>query len=246
MTWVGRRLSPAVLVFALVACSGPNHETLPRAAVPGIAPQPASEQAVDLTNNLVATARSAVLSIHDSPGGRASEELTNPTPDGGPRVLRVVRDAGQWLEVSLAGRPNGRTGWVSAGDVNLAVSSWHLVVELGRHRLSLFQGPVLLGTYPVGVGAAVTPTPTGTYYLTDLLRPPKPDGAYGPYAFGLSAYSTVLTSFGGGPGQIGLHGTDDPTSVGRTVSHGCLRITNALITQLAYELPLGTPVVITR
>lgn len=245
MTWVGRALSPGVLLLGLVACSGPSHGAPPRTAVAVAAPHPAAGQ-TDLTNNLVATARSAVLAIHDSPDGRAREVLTNPTPEGGPRVLRVVTDAGQWLKVSLAGRPNGRTAWVSAGDVNLAVSSWHLVVHLARHRLSVFQGPVLLGTYPVGIGAAVTPTPTGTYYLTDLLSPPAPGGAYGPYAFGLSAYSTVLTSFGGGPGQIGLHGTDDPGSVGRTVSHGCLRVTNALITQLAHELPLGTPVVITR
>jgi len=56
----------------------------------------------------------------------------------------------------------------------------------------------------------------------------------------------VLYSFGGGPGQIGIHGTNDPSSVGRSVSHGCIRLSNAAITRLAQELPLGTPVTITR
>jgi lipoprotein-anchoring transpeptidase ErfK/SrfK len=69
-------------------------------------------------------------------------------------------------------------------------------------------------------------------------------GAYGPYAFGLSAHSNVLYSFGGGPGQIGLHGTNNPASLGTNASHGCIRISNAGITKLARLLPLGTPVTI--
>jgi lipoprotein-anchoring transpeptidase ErfK/SrfK len=62
----------------------------------------------------------------------------------------------------------------------------------------------------------------------------------------LSAYSDVLYSFGGGPGQIGLHGTNEPSALGTNVSHGCIRISNVAITQLARILPLGTPVQIIR
>ncbi|HVB05988.1 MAG TPA: L,D-transpeptidase, partial [Acidimicrobiales bacterium] len=61
------------------------------------------------------------------------------------------------------------------------------------------------------------------------MKQPDPAGTYDPYAFGLSAFSDVLSSFGGGPGEIGLHGTDQPTSVGADVSHGCLRVSNATI-----------------
>jgi lipoprotein-anchoring transpeptidase ErfK/SrfK len=99
---------------------------------------------------------------------------------------------------------------------------------------------------PIGVGRAVTPTPTGRYYLTDLLRPPDPRGFYGPYAFGTSAHSRVLTSFAGGDGQVGLHGTNLPGALGHDVSHGCIRVTNDVITRLARTLPLGTPIVIAR
>ena len=93
-----------------------------------------------------------------------------------------------------------------------------------------------------GVGRSVVPTPAGTYYLAELLAQPNPNGIYGPYAFGLSAFSNVLYSFGGGPGEIGIHGTNNPASLGTNASHGCIRISNAGITKLARILPLGTPV----
>ncbi|HVB07135.1 MAG TPA: L,D-transpeptidase [Acidimicrobiales bacterium] len=43
---------------------------------------------------------------------------------------------------------------------------------------------------------------------------------------------------------MGLHGTNDPSSVGGNVSHGCLRVSNSTIVRLAGTLPLGTPVII--
>jgi lipoprotein-anchoring transpeptidase ErfK/SrfK len=92
----------------------------------------------------------------------------------------------------------------------------------------------------------VTPTPTGRYYLTDLLAPRNPAGFYGPYAFGLSAHSPVYTAFAGGDGQVGIHGTDQPELLGRDVSHGCLRVANDVIRRLAKLVPLGTPVLISR
>ncbi|MEN0101818.1 MAG: L,D-transpeptidase, partial [Curtobacterium sp.] len=73
----------------------------------------------------------------------------------------------------------------------------------------------------------------------ELLAPTN-DG-YGPYAYGTTAFSDVLNSFGGGPGQIGLHGTNDSSSIGSGASHGCVRMHNADITALAKLLPLGTP-----
>ena len=68
-----------------------------------------------------------------------------------------------------------------------------------------------------GVGRSIfTSTPTGRYYLVELLEQANPNGVYGPYAFGTSAYSNALYSFGGGPGQIGLHGQSNPASSAQT------------------------------
>jgi lipoprotein-anchoring transpeptidase ErfK/SrfK len=55
----------------------------------------------------------------------------------------------------------------------------------------------------------------------------------------------VLRHFAGGPGQLGLHGTNDPSSIGHSVTHGCIRVPNRVITDLARRLPLGTPLVVT-
>ena len=88
------------------------------------------------------------------------------------------------------------------------------------------------------------PTPGGIYYLKELLQPPSPNGPYGTYAYGLSGFSNVLESFNGGPGVIGIHGTNDPSAIGTDVSSGCIRLNNAVIERLVNDigLPLGTPV----
>lgn len=82
--------------------------------------------------------------------------------------------------------------------------------------------------------------PTGDYFITELLQPTN--SGYGPCALGISAFSDVLNDFGGGVGQIGLHGTEDSDSIGQAVSHGSVRLRNEDITYLAGILPLGTPV----
>jgi lipoprotein-anchoring transpeptidase ErfK/SrfK len=94
------------------------------------------------------------------------------------------------------------------------------------------------------VGDRATPTPTGRFYIVELIRTDDPRGAYGPYAYGLSAHSPVLARFAGGDGRVGLHGTNQPGLLGRDVSHGCIRVRNGAISLLARHLPLGTPVVV--
>jgi lipoprotein-anchoring transpeptidase ErfK/SrfK len=102
-----------------------------------------------------------------------------------------------------------------------------------------------LSTTEIAIGAPDTPTPTGSFYVTDLLDNENDNGAYGPFALGLSAHSDTLSEFAGGDGQIGMHGTNEPWSIGQSVSHGCVRVPNDVITQLATSLSLGTPVTIT-
>ncbi|MDQ3573466.1 MAG: L,D-transpeptidase [Actinomycetota bacterium] len=116
------------------------------------------------------------------------------------------------------------------------------MVELGAHRITVHQGADVILRERIGVGTTQAPTPRGLYYIKELLRPPDPTGPYGPYAYGLSGFSNVFTSFAGGEGVIGIHGTNDPSSLGSDVSHGCIRMSNKGITELANVLPLGVPV----
>lgn len=172
--------------------------------------------------------------------------LANPTESGAPLVFMVDgRDTdGPWLKVNLPVRPNGSKGFVRSDDVTLQTTDYRVKVELGAHRLTVTRGEEVVVDTPIGVGRAETPTPGGVYYLKELLQPPNPDGAYGPYAYGLSGFSNnpELANFNGGDGIIGIHGTDEPDKIGTDVSHGCIRIRNEVITEMAGYLPLGTPV----
>jgi lipoprotein-anchoring transpeptidase ErfK/SrfK len=168
--------------------------------------------------------------------------LSRRTSHGGPLVLLVKERRPGWEKVYLPVRPNGSTGWVRDRQVALARNPYRIRVSLGDHTITVWNGAKIIRHEPAGVGRSIVPTPAGTYFLTELMAQPNPWGAYGPYAFGTSAFSNVLYSFGGGPGQIGLHGTNNPASLGTNASHGCIRISNAGITRLARILPLGTPV----
>jgi lipoprotein-anchoring transpeptidase ErfK/SrfK len=97
----------------------------------------------------------------------------------------------------------------------------------------------------VGIGKPATPTPHGRFYVMEKLRMVPDTGPYGTYAFGLSAYSNVLTTFGTGEAQIALHGTNEPWTVGQDTSNGCLHLNDSVANWLARTLPLGTPVQIT-
>ena len=172
--------------------------------------------------------------------------LRNPNSSGAPLVFLIVgARPGAW-KVLVPARPNGATGWVRNADVDVQVDSYSLRASLHRHVLSVFRGDVRVRDYPIGVGRPSAPTPTGTFFLTELLQATQPNGPYGPYAYGTSAFSDVYSEFEGGPGQIGMHGTNEPSSIGRNVSHGCIRLHVHDIVALAHEIPAGTPITIVR
>jgi lipoprotein-anchoring transpeptidase ErfK/SrfK len=135
-------------------------------------------------------------------------------------------------------------GWVRRADVRLMLTRLRIVVRLRAHRLELRDGGRTVLRARIAVGRAVSPTPHGHAFVTDIVRPPDPHGFYGPYALGLSAHSRVYTTFEGGDGQVGIHGTNRPGAIGSDVSHGCIRVGNRTVTRLARRVPLGTPVLI--
>jgi lipoprotein-anchoring transpeptidase ErfK/SrfK len=239
----GRRLLAVVAaVLALSGCAVGRDTAVAAAAAPPapVSPPPVGDQGHDPAV-LIAALRTAT-DVRARPGGPFVRRLGLRTDEGSVQRLLVVDDRTDWLQVLLPGRPLGQTGWLPAGSVDLTATDYRLRISLSAHTVTLLRSLLPVHTWSAAVGAAGTPTPTGLFYVTDLLRPPSPAGPYGPYAFGLSAYSRVLTSFGRGRGQIGLHGTDQPEMLGRSVSHGCVRVSNAVIRELASELPLGTPV----
>ena len=230
-------------ILALVAagCGSSNRAAAPTATPVKAAPARATTARAG--ESIVATALAGSVGVYRSPGARTPFlRLANPIPSGEPLVFLVRARRAGWEQVYLPVRPDGATGWVNDRDVSLAYNPYSLEVSLRRHELVLRKRAQVLARIPAAVGRSVLPTPTGRYFIVELLKQPDPTGPYGPYAFGLSAFSKVLYSFGGGPGQIGIHGTNEPASIGRNQSHGCIRISNGAIARLAAELPLGTPV----
>lgn len=197
--------------------------------------------------SIVATAVGPKVTVYDQPSANGTPKVTldNPNENGAPLVFLVVSEQSGWFNVNLPIRPNGSTGWVKASDVTTALNPYKVVVQLSAHKLKLIQdGSKVVYEFPIGVGTQDTPTPGGVFYIKELLQPPDPNGAYGPYAYGLSGFSEKeeLANFNGGSGVIGIHGTNQPEAVGTDVSHGCIRLRNDDILKLVQVLPLGTPV----
>jgi lipoprotein-anchoring transpeptidase ErfK/SrfK len=160
-------------------------------------------------------------------------------------VLPVLsRAAGGWLRVRLPGRPNGRTGWISVHATSLSVTPWHLVVDRSRRRVVVFRSGHAVKAFSAVVGKPSTPTPRGEFFVEEAVRL-SPGDVGAPFALALSARSTVLQEFDGGPGQVALHGLENVGGTpGTAVSHGCVRLDTAAMNWLVGRIGAGTPVTI--
>jgi lipoprotein-anchoring transpeptidase ErfK/SrfK len=231
---------------------GSGHEVAAAPSFSGAgAPGPTTPQTVTqspaVTPTLIATL-SADTPYSSQPGGPAVGTLPANNPFGAPDVVALTGqpDSSGWAQVELPIRPNGSLGYIqtTSPSVSLTETTYSVKVSLESNTVTVMDGNNVVMTVPAATGAPRTPTPTGHTYLWELIRPDNPSGAYGPYIFGLAEFSEAYSVFNGGDAQIGIHGQDEPWSVGHPVSHGCVRVDNGVITQLAGLLPLGTPVTI--
>ena len=161
------------------------------------------------------------------------------------RIRGVVRDdCGMlWYYASLPIRPNGVAGFVPAATCGSTCVHTRITIDLSKRELVLYRDgePVLRSA--VAIGAPGTPTPTGRYYVNQRLIASDPGGPWGPGALGISAFSDVLQEWIQG-GPIAIHGTNDPSSIGRAASHGCVRLPNDVLMKVFNTADAGTPVII--
>ena len=244
-------LAALVVVLACAAPAGAQVDVAP------IGPDPMIElvepgATVTLSNETTITRWAHAAEIH--PVRVAANEsapvitrLRDQTEDKLPEVYlvlegRVDGDGMQWLHIRLPMKPNGRTGWVPADMLGpLYVVRTQLAISRSSRKAVLRKNGRIIWQAPVGVGKPGTPTPTGNFWIRELLR--GGNGAYGPWAFGTSAYSNIR-EWRGAP-VVGIHGTNQPGLVPGAPSHGCVRVRNNKISQLARLMPIGTPVKIT-
>jgi lipoprotein-anchoring transpeptidase ErfK/SrfK len=108
--------------------------------------------------------------------------------------------------------------------------AYSIVVSLAKRQLYLLEDNKVIKGYPVGIGKILTGTPTGTFRIIN--KAPNPGGPYGVLWMGLSKP------------HYGIHGTNDPGSIGKQVSKGCIRMYNTDVLELSRKVPIGTIVTI--
>lgn len=116
-----------------------------------------------------------------------------------------------------------------------------IVVSIADRKLAVMEAGYVVKIFPTAVGAPVSPSPTGsyeivnrvtepTYYGFGKVIPPGKSNPVGTRWIGLSAKG------------YGIHGTNDPASIGRNVSHGCIRLRNNEIEELFEMVSVGDTV----
>jgi lipoprotein-anchoring transpeptidase ErfK/SrfK len=116
-----------------------------------------------------------------------------------------------------------------------------ILVSIPDRKLAVLEQGKVIRTFPVSVGASVSPSPTGdfrivhrlanpTYYHPGVVIPPGSDNPIGPRWIGLNKSG------------YGIHGTNRPESIGHAASHGCIRLRNRDIKQLFEMVRVGDAV----
>ena len=126
-----------------------------------------------------------------------------------------------------------------------------IIVDRSHFKLKLYKRLKLSKTYGVAVGQAGLETPAGLYAVQDKQVNPAwnvPDSAW--------AGDLAGTTVPPGPGNplvarwlglaagVGIHGTNEPGSIGSAASHGCIRMIPEQVIDLYDRVPVGTPVYI--
>lgn len=130
----------------------------------------------------------------------------------------------------------------------------HLIVaHKGAKQLYLFNSRnQMIGSFPATIGSSDTPSPTGTYKVTGVA--PNPWYSYSPSNF-VQGKNTKPLSLPPGPNgpvgniwiglskkSFGIHGTPNPSTISKTASHGCIRLTNWDANDLGKKVKSGVTV----
>ena len=228
-----RRPAPAVHAAAAPA---------PSTTTPTASPTTTSTAPAVPATTVLATL-SGPTQAYASPGGAPSVLLPAQWLDS-PSVLPVVATAGDWLDVRIAQRPNGQTGWIERSQATLSATPYAIVIDLSTEHLELFRDGEQVLDAPAGIGTATDPTPTGQFFLALFAEAPSPD--YGPFVMVTSAHSDTITDWDeSGDAIIAIHGPlGADAAIGTTgaaISHGCVRLHDSDLMVLR-AVPDGSPI----
>jgi lipoprotein-anchoring transpeptidase ErfK/SrfK len=157
-------------------------------------------------------------------------------------VRRVSSDGRYGLvDVPYAAEP--AAGWIRLRGLERSWTRVSVVADLSAHHIVVRRGGRVLFRAPAATGAPASPTPTGRYAVTDRVAFPG-GGVLGTFAFGISGIQPNLPAGWTGGDQLAIHGTNAPSTIGRSASAGCLRVSERILDRLRPLLRLGTPVIV--
>lgn len=236
----------AVAVVLVGASSGPSSADpeLPPSPRSALAPKnvPLGPRPATLWAPVVAAAAARV-----GPGTPAvAAWVPARTPEGTTNIVLVLGETERrgrklWVRVRAAGSPDDVRGWMPRTALGgYTPVRTRLVVSRDQRTATLLRDGRRLFQTAVGIGAPTTPTPSGDFYVRNLLHKYR-SPFYGPVAFGTSARSAAVRDWPAG-GFVGIHGTNRPDLIPGEISAGCIRMTNRDILRLARLMRVGTPV----
>jgi len=169
----------------------------------------------------------------------------------GPKNVRQGRDKPKQA-AKTSGAPKDNSPEASGGPLPKAMK---VEVDKKRRELrALAEDGSLVAVYPASIGSEEKPAPSGETKVTGIVR--KPTYTYNPkYQFKEVKAAKKFTIHPGPNNPVGLvwialtgegygiHGTPEPRNVGKTASHGCVRLTNWDALELASLIDKGTSVV---
>ena len=132
----------------------------------------------------------------------------------------------------------GAPAHAAGGDSTTSAVARRIVVSIPDRKLALVENDEVVRVYPIAVGAPVSPSPVGTFTVVTRVSNPtyyKPGTVIAPGARNPIGTRWIGLSQKG----YGIHGTDQPKSIGFAQSHGCIRLRNADIEQLFERVRAG-------
>jgi lipoprotein-anchoring transpeptidase ErfK/SrfK len=116
--------------------------------------------------------------------------------------------------------------------------------DLSRRQITVLENGRVVRRFPVAIGRATTPTPTGRFAVTDKLHIKGGSRAYGCCALALSGHQPHIEPGWQGGDRLAIHGTASADSIGTAASFGCLRAREGDVRWLVSNVWLGSIVTI--